>query len=109
MSAGGQLAAVYRSTLETIDAPCRCETLQPTQLEAAATLPFGPGGGKRTSQRRNVATHAAIRCAYFWCIAILMLLFVNGSRAELPVTDRRGLLSLVGRVAAEVVLNTASG
>ena len=110
MSAGGrQLAPVYRSTLETIDAPCRCETLQPTQLEAAATLPFGPGGGKRTSQRRNVVTHAAIRCAYFWCIAILMLLFVDGSRAELPVTDRRGFAPLIERVAPAVVSITASG
>jgi len=110
MSAGGrQSAPVYRSTLETIDATSRCETPPPTQLETAATLPFGAGGNKRTSRGRNVATHAAKRWGYFWCIAILLLLLVDGSRAELPVTNRRGFAPLIERVAPAVVSIIASG
>ncbi|HEY4783011.1 MAG TPA: trypsin-like peptidase domain-containing protein, partial [Chthoniobacterales bacterium] len=38
-----------------------------------------------------------------------MLLFVDGSRAELPVTDRRGFAPLIERVAPAVVSITASG
>jgi serine protease Do len=47
--------------------------------------------------------------APFWCIAILMLLFIDGSRAELPVTDHRGFAPLIERVAPAVVSITASG
>jgi len=84
MSAGGrQSAPVYRSTLETIDATSRCETPPPTQLETAATLPFGAGGNKRTSPGGGTSpTHAAKRWGYFWCIAILLLLLVDGRAAR---------------------------
>jgi serine protease Do len=44
-----------------------------------------------------------------WRIAILMLLCVDGGRAELPVTDRRGFAPLIQRVAPAVVSITASG
>src|SRR3984893_15763250 len=109
----GQFAPVGRSVLETVDTPCRCGTQSvaahaarlvrgsrlrrlrrargfneyPLSFRAAATKPCGEAG-----------------CSYFWCIALLMLLFVHGSRAELPVTDRRGFASLSERVAAAEVL-----
>ena len=77
---GGQFVPVRRSTLDT------------------------------TAKRpRNIALRAAGSRGYFWPIAILLLLSVDGSRAELPVTDRRGFAPLIERVVPAVVSITASG
>ena len=77
---GRQFAPVCRSTLET------------------------------TARRpRNIASRAARSRGYFWRIVILLLLSVDGSRAELPVTDRRGFAPLIERVAPAVVSIIASG
>ena len=58
---------------------------------------------------RNIAFRAAGSRGYFWPIAILLLLSVDGSRAELPATDHRGFAPLIERVAPAVVSITASG
>jgi S1-C subfamily serine protease len=58
---------------------------------------------------RNIASRAARSRGYFWRIVILLLLSVDGSRAELPVTDRRGFAPLIERVAPAVVSIIASG
>src|SRR5258708_10563686 len=71
------IVALNHALNEALTHCTRCETPPPTQLETAATLPFGAGGNKRTSRGRNVATHAAKRWGYFCCIAILLLLLVD--------------------------------
>jgi serine protease Do len=90
----GQFAPVGRSALEIVETPSRCGT-QSVATHAAGFVrrSLGEGGS----------------CGCFWCIAILVLLFVNGSRAKLPVTDRRGFAPLIERVAPAVVSITASG
>jgi S1-C subfamily serine protease len=77
-----QFPPIFCSAQATVDSSHKRGTAQILQLAAAAT---------------------------FSRIAILVLLLVAGSRAELPVTDRRGFAPLIERVAPAVVSITASG
>lgn len=109
----GQFAPIGRSALETVDAPSRCGTRSSAAYAARSRL----CRLRRTrgfnqypvSLSADATKPGAESVGGFWCIAILMLLLANGSRGELPVTDRRGFAPLIERVAPAVVSITASG